>query len=117
MAAYANRIDPLSWAIFISQPAPPQPTEELWSNPWFYPVMRPILHESLHFWHSISTKQGIYLAFDCLKSLNALRFAARRGTDLRALALDWTFDGYRPFELLARFTAADARNIPSTFEL
>lgn len=103
--ALPSRIDPLSWTIFVEHPKPEIDPTEMWDNPSFYPEMRHILHESVHFWHSISTFQGIYLAFDCLKSLNALRFASRKGEDLTQIGADWTFEEYKPFQLLSDFYA------------
>jgi hypothetical protein len=104
MAGIPSRIDPLSWAIFVDQAYPETPPEELWNYPSKYPVMQPVIHETVHFWHSISTLQGIRLAFDCLKSMNALRFAARQGIDLLHIDAGWTLDGYRPFEALKEFS-------------
>lgn len=103
MAGIPSRIDPLSWAIFIDEPYPEVSEDELWRYPSKYPVMQPVIHETVHFWHSISTAQGIRLAFDCLKSMNALRFAAKQGIDLRHIDAEWTLDGYRPFEALSEF--------------
>lgn len=95
------RIDPLSWGIRIDEPAPPVADPlEAWKHPTRFSVMRKVLHEAVHFWHSVSTDFGIRLAFDSLNSMNALRVAARQGQDLTSIGSDWTFEGYRPFELL-----------------
>lgn len=67
--------------------------------------MRKVIHEYVHFWHSISTTQGIRLAFDCLKSFNALRFAAKQGVLLLDINEEWTFDGHRPFQVLDNFSS------------
>lgn len=106
MAFIPSRIDPLSWAIFIDEPYPNVSQDELWGFPSRHLVMRKVIHEKVHFWHSISTTQGIRLAFDCLKSFNALRFAAKQGVDLLDLNAEWTFDGYRPFQILDEFSLA-----------
>jgi hypothetical protein len=98
-----NRVDPLSWFIYIDEPAPQEPYHELWANPSRYAVMRPVIHESIHFWHSISTHKIIELAFDCLKSFNAMRFAYKKGESLLNIKKGWTFDGYQPFKKLKEF--------------
>lgn len=104
MKASVARIDPLSWGIRIDEPAPKvdEPLDA-WKQPGRFPVMRKVLHESVHFWHSVSTDFGIRLAFDSLKSMNSLRLAAARGEDLTKIGPDWTFDGYRPFTLLDEY--------------
>jgi hypothetical protein len=104
MAFIPARIDPLSWAIFIDEPYPEVPKEELWGFPSRHLVMRKVIHENVHFWHSVTTTQGIRLAFDCLKSFNALRFAAKQGVDLLAIDAEWCFDEYRPFQFLEEFS-------------
>lgn len=98
--ASSARIDPLSWGIRIDESAPNVSDPLIaWKQPRNYPVMRKVLHESIHFWHSVSTDFGIRLAFDSLKSMNALRIAAARGVDLTKIGPDWTLDGYTPFKL------------------
>jgi hypothetical protein len=95
-----SRIDPMSWLIHVDDVAPAEPIRALFDAPSARPVMRPVIHECVHFWHSISTAYGIRLAFDCLQTFNSLRFAARKGADLRSIPADWEFDGYRPFAVL-----------------
>jgi hypothetical protein len=92
-----SRIDPVTWAIHVDAEMPAAPMDHLWGRPSDAAVMRPVLHESVHFWHGISTQYGMRLAFDCLKSFNSLRFAARNGTDLASMGPDWDLDGCRPF--------------------
>lgn len=99
-----SRVDPLSWGIFIDVKKPGDDSIELWSNPSIYPEMRKVIHESIHFWHSISTYQGMRLAFDCLKSFNALRFASKTGINLCEIEPSWNFEGYKPFELLNSYS-------------
>lgn len=91
-----SRLDPMTWSIFVDAGQPAEPLESVWDAPSGHPTMRPVLHEAVHFWHGISTTYGMTLAFDGLKTFNALRFAARSGTDLAAIGPDWTLDGYRP---------------------
>ncbi len=112
-----SRIDPLSWTIFVAHPEPRVKRDELWGNPSNYPAMQHVIHESIHFWHSISTLQGIRLAFDCLKSLNALRFAARQGVELSQIGPGWRFDGYEPFAVLREFfeTPSSRKSLADAF--
>ena len=96
-----SRIDPLSWGIRIDDQAPSvNDPLDAWKQLRQFPVMRKVLHESIHFWHSVCTDFGIRLAFDSLKSMNALRIAALRGEDLMSIGPDWTFEGYQPFSML-----------------
>lgn len=114
MAKPHSRIDPLSWAIFVDLPNPGDDLLKFWSYPSKYPHLSPLIHETIHFWHSISTTQGIKLAFDCLKSMNAMRFAAKKGLDLRNIGPDWNFEGYYPFSFYKEFlTPGIKKNILS----
>jgi hypothetical protein len=112
-----SQVDPLSWVIIIDEQKPHGEYVELWGKPSNYPAMRKALHESIHFWHTISTTQGIYLAFDCLKSMNALRFASRKGISLLNISKDWKFDGYIPFEGLQEFQKSTSTPYDSTLTI
>jgi hypothetical protein len=107
MGTSLSRIDPLSWVVVIDHAMPERDQDALWQYSAGAPAMKDIVHETLHFWHSFSTTCGIQLAFDCLKSMNALRFAARRGVDLRTIGSDFELDGYRLFPRLKSFMEAE----------
>jgi hypothetical protein len=94
-----SRIDPLSWSVYIDENAPEMLLSELLLNPSKNKVMRKVIHEWVHFWHAITTTFGISLAFDSIKSMNAFRYAAKKGVDLKNINASWTLDDYKPFTI------------------
>lgn len=70
-----NKVDIVSWLINVRHDWEPE-TEDHWDNPSQYPIMRQILHESVHFWQAVGTPYFSEVSFDAFKDYLRIRSTA-----------------------------------------
>ena len=82
-----SKVDIVTWLINVKHKWQTE-TEDHWANPSLYPIMREVMHESVHFWQAVGLPYFLRISCSAYRDFQEIRSCAFKQDQQKAIPVD-----------------------------